>query len=153
MSEGDCHRGRHCKEHCAEYVDGFLADLLQEGADDEWTDDSREVEDATSAPNADAMRSGRTVSATSARLTGKSVAQTIPARNAPTDTCQTAIRSVMTSAASTTYIAARDRLVAMSIVLRFKRSASAPMNAPRSSIGTMRRNPTKPTRNAEPVKS
>ena len=70
MSEGDCHRGRHCKEHCAEYVDGSHADLLQEGADDEWTDDSREVEDATSAPNADAMRSGRTVSATSARLTG-----------------------------------------------------------------------------------
>ena len=111
------------------------------------------LDEAMSTPNADAMRSGRTVSATSARLTGKSVAHTMPAKNAPMETCQTAIKSVMTSVASTTYIPARDKFVAMSIVLRLNRSASAPMNAPRSSIGTMRRNPTKPTRNADPVRS
>ena len=59
----------------------------------------------------------------------------------------------MTSAASTTYMAASDAFVATSIILRFSLSANAPMNAPNSSIGAMRRNPTKPTKNAELVSS
>ena len=100
---------------------------------------------------ADPMRSAPTTSTISARRTGCSMVHITPLTIAPSATCHSASTPANASAARVAAVSVSTSMPPANSRRRSTRSASAPMNAPSSTIGSVRANSMPATSSADPV--